>query len=181
MSKSLRSRKIIAIIGLMGVGKTTLGKKLAEKLGYYFVDSDLEIEDREKKSITQIFAAQGEKYFREVEKKVIEEIVAREEQAILSLGGGAFMNEEIREILQQKAIVIWLEAPLEVILHRLGGKTNRPLLNNKNKREVLEDLASKRYPIYALADFKVETVNGGQELSLNKIVNFIKELENLRS
>ena len=99
----------------------------------------------------------------------------------MSLGGGAFMNEEIREILQQKAIVIWLEAPLEVILHRLGGKTNRPLLNNKNKREVLEDLASKRYPIYALADFKVETVNGGQELSLNKIVNFIKELENLRS
>jgi len=174
MLKSLRSKKIIAIIGLMGVGKTTLGNKLAEKLGYYFVDSDLEIEDREGKSITQIFAEDGEKHFREVEKNVIQEIVARDEQTVLSLGGGAFINDEIRNILQQKAIVIWLEAPLDVILHRLSGKTNRPLLNNKNKREVLEELARKRYPIYALADFKVETSNGGHESSINKIVNFIK-------
>ena len=175
MAKSLQSRKIIAIIGLMGVGKTTLGNKLAERLGYYFVDSDLEIEDREQKSITQIFAAEGEKYFREVEKKVIQEIVAREEQVVLSLGGGAFINDEIREILLEKAIVIWLEAPLDLILHRLSGKTNRPLLNNKNKREVLEELARKRYPIYAAAHFKVETNNGGHESSINKIVNFIKQ------
>lgn len=178
MLKSLRSQKIIAIIGLMGVGKTTLGNKLAERLGYYFVDSDLEIEDREGRSITQIFAIEGEKYFREVEKKVIQEIVAREEQVVLSLGGGAFINDEIREVLQKKAIVIWLEAPLEVILHRLSGKTNRPLLNNKNKREVLEELAQKRYPIYAEADLKVETNNGGHEGSISKIVNFIKSLGN---
>ena len=166
--------KIIAIIGLMGVGKTTLGSKLAERLGYYFVDSDLEIEDREQKTIAQIFAAKGEKYFRDVEKDVIAEIVSREENVVLSLGGGAFISEEVREILRGKATVIWLEAPLDVILHRLSGKTNRPLLNNKNRREVLEELARKRYPIYALADFKVETNNGGHEASINKIINFLK-------
>jgi len=177
MTKSLQTKKIVAIIGLMGVGKTTLGHKLAEKMGYYFVDSDLEIEDREKKSITEIFATKGEKYFREVEKSVIHEIVAREENVVLSLGGGAFINEEVRKILREKAITIWLEAPLDVVLHRLSGKTNRPLLNNKNRREVLEELAAKRYPIYALADFKVETSNGGHESSIGKILNFVKTLD----
>lgn len=175
MSKSLKSKKIIAIIGLMGVGKTTMGNKLATKLGYYFVDSDLEIEDREQKSITEIFAKNGEKYFREVEKTVIGEIVARDEQVVLSLGGGAFINEEVRRILQEKAVVVWLDVPLEVILHRLGGKTNRPLLNNKNKREALKELADKRYPIYALADLKVESNNGGHEAALNKIIDFVKQ------
>lgn len=171
----MKSQKIIAIIGLMGVGKTTLGAKLAEKLGYYFVDSDLEIEDQEKKSVSEIFAEKGEKYFRETEKKVIQEIIARDEQVVLSLGGGAFMNDEVREILLKKAIVIWLEAPIDVILHRLSSKTNRPLLNNKNRREVLEGLAQKRYPIYALADAKIETANGGYDSAISKIINFLKK------
>ncbi len=171
----VQNKKIIAIIGLMGVGKTTLGNKLSEKLGYYFVDSDLEIEDREQKSITEIFAQKGEKYFREIEKKIIQEIVARDEQIVLSLGGGAFINEEVRNILRDKAVVIWLEAPLDVVLHRLSSKTNRPLLNNKNRRQVLQDLMVKRYPIYSLADLKVETGNSSHENSIGKIMNFIKE------
>ncbi len=174
MSEAQKIKKIIAIIGLMGVGKTTLGGKLAEKLGYYFVDSDLEIEDREQKSISEIFGTHGEKYFREVEKEVIKEIVARDENIVLSLGGGAFMIDEVRQILQQKAIVVWLEAPIDVILHRLSSKTNRPLLNSKNRREVLQELMLKRYPIYELADLKIETALGTQETSINKIINLLK-------
>ena len=138
-----KTKKIIAIIGLMGVGKTTFGLKLAEKLGYYFIDSDQEIEDREQKPITEIFAKNGEKYFREVEKKIIKEIILRDEKIVLSLGGGSFMDEEIREILKEKSMVVWLYASLDNILHRIGHKNNRPLLNRMNKRKILEDLIEK--------------------------------------
>jgi len=174
MVKSLKTNKIIAIIGLMGVGKTTLGSKLAEKLGYYFVDSDLEIEDSAQKTIGQIFADEGEKYFRDLEKKAIKDIIARDEAMVLSLGGGAFMDEEVQKILQEKAIIIWLNASIDVILHRLGNKTNRPLLNNANKRQVLEDLARQRFPFYKMADIEIDTSNGGYEALIGKIINLIK-------
>lgn len=164
------SKKIIAIIGLMGVGKTTLGLKLSEKLGYYFVDSDQEIEDRESKTIKEIFAQNGEAYFRKVEKDVIKEIVLRDEDVVLSLGGGAFMNEETQKILKEKALVIWLDAPIDVILHRIGNKTNRPLLNNMDKRKVLEDLAVKRYSTYAKADLKFDTSSENHESIMQKII-----------
>ncbi len=170
-----KSANIIAIIGLMGVGKTTLGLKLADKLGYYFIDSDQEIEDREKRSINDIFDKNGEKYFREIEKKVIQEVILRDEKIVLSLGGGAFINEEVRKILKEKAIVIWLHASIDNILHRIGYKNNRPLLNKVNKRKTLEDLVKKRYSIYAESDFNFDTGEENQESVINKIVKQINE------
>ena len=172
--------KIIAIVGLMGVGKTTVGAKLAEKLQYYFIDCDQEIEDREHKTIAEIFAQNGEKYFRQVEEKTIEEIVMREEEIVLSLGGGAFMSEKTQEILKEKAVTIWLEASIDEILHRIGKKNNRPLLNHKNKREVLDDLAQKRYPTYAKADLKFSTNNINSESLVKKIILQINEFENAK-
>ena len=167
-------KSIIAIIGLMGVGKTTLGLKLSDKLGYYFIDSDQEIEDREQKSINEIFSKNGEKYFREVEKNVIKEIVLRDEKIVLSLGGGAFMNEEVRKVLKEKANVVWIHASIDNILHRIGGKNNRPLLNQQgDKRKALEDLARKRYPIYKEADFNYDTGEESQEVVINKIIKQI--------
>jgi shikimate kinase len=167
-------KNIIAIIGLMGVGKTTLGLKLADKLGYYFIDSDQEIEDREQKSINEIFAKNGEKYFREVEKNIIKEIVLRDEKIVLSLGGGAFINEEVRKILKEKSNIIWLHATIDNILYRIGGKTNRPLLNKQtNKRKALEELARKRYPIYKEADFSFDTGEESQEVVIGKIIKQI--------
>ncbi len=167
-------KNIIAIIGLMGVGKTTLGLKLADKLGYYFIDSDQEIEDREQKSINEIFAKNGEKYFREVEKNIIKEIVLRDEKIVLSLGGGAFINEEVRKILKEKSNIIWLHSTIDNILYRIGGKTNRPLLNKQtNKRKALEELARKRYPIYKEADFSFDTGEESQEVVIGKIIKQI--------
>ncbi len=171
-------KRIIAIVGLMGVGKTTIGAKLAEKLKCYFIDCDSEIEDRERKNIAEIFSQNGEKYFREVEEKIISEIVLRDEEIVLSLGGGAFMNENTRKILREKAVTIWLFAPLEEIMHRIGNKNNRPLLNQKNKREVLEELATKRYPVYSEADLKFDTSETNHEVLIGKMIKKINELKN---
>lgn len=168
------TKKIIAIVGLMGVGKTTIGTKLAEKIGYYFIDSDQEIEDLEGISISQIFSNFGEKYFREVEKKIIAERILRNEEMVLSLGGGAFIDEETRKILKEKATIIWLKAPLEIILYRIGAKGTRPLLNHKNKKLVLEELAAKRYPIYAEADFSFDTDKEAHEVLVKKIIEVLK-------
>jgi len=164
----------------MGVGKTTIGTKLAKKLGYYFIDSDQEIEDRKRKSIPEIFTQDGEKYFREIEENIIEEIVMRDEEIVLSLGGGAFINEKTRKILKEKAITIWLDAPIEELVRRVSARNNRPLLNGKNRRLILQELALKRYPIYAQADLKFETIKCSHENLTNRIINKINEQKNPR-
>ncbi len=168
------NKRIIAIVGLMGVGKSTIGFRLSEKLGFYFIDSDQEIEDREKSSITKIFNDKGEKYFREVEENLIKEIVARNENIVLSLGGGAFINDEVRKVLKEKAVTIWLYASASEIIRRVGNKTSRPLLNQGNKRQILDELIEKRYPSYLEADFKFDTEKEGQETLINKIAKIIK-------
>lgn len=176
----MKDKKIIAIVGLMGVGKTTIGIKLAEKLKYYFIDCDSEIEDREGKTIKEIFAKNGEKYFRAVEKEIIQEIVLRDENIVLSLGGGSFIDDDSRRILKERTITIWLHAKIDTILHRIGNKTTRPLLNQKNKRTLLEELAAKRYPIYAEADFKFDTSDENHEVLIAKILKSINSLKNAK-
>ncbi|MBL6665063.1 MAG: shikimate kinase [Rickettsiales bacterium] len=170
-------KKIIALTGLMGSGKTTIGAKLAKKKSYYFIDSDQEIEDQEMCSIKDIFDKKGEKYFRTIEKKVIKEIINRDEEIVLSLGGGSYMDEEIRNILAKKATTIWLYAPIDTILLRIGNKRTRPLLNSKNKfsnkRQLLEDLEIKRNPIYEKADYKFDTSNESHEDIVDKIIKVI--------
>lgn len=174
-------KNIIALTGLMGSGKTTIGSKLAEMIGYYFIDSDQEIEDREKCSINEIFSLKGEKYFRQIEKEIIIDIIKRDEKIVLSLGGGSFIDDEIRNELQKKATTIWLDASIDTILMRVSNKQNRPLLNSKNnnqnyiinKRKILEELSIKRNPIYSKADYKIDTTNENHE---NLINNLIKNL-----
>jgi shikimate kinase len=174
----MRNKKIIALIGLMGVGKTTIGAKLAEKLRFYFVDMDQEIEDFERKNIAEIFSQKGEKYFRQVERKIVAETVFRDEEMVLSLGGGAFIDEETRKILKEKAVVIWLQASIEDILYRIGNKNNRPLLNQKDKRKILKELALKRYPIYSQADLIFDTSKENHEAIIGKIIAAINRLKN---
>ena len=175
---NLENKKIIVITGLMGVGKTTIGNKLASKLGFYFIDSDQEIEDRQQQSIVNIFKNKGEKYFRQIEKEIVTEIINRDEKIILSLGGGAFMDNEIRSLIKERAISIWLYADIEVLLCRIANKTTRPLLNNIDKRSALLELIAKRYPIYKQADIHIETGTENNSAIfvkklLNKIADFI--------
>ena len=178
MINDLNNKKIIAITGLMGAGKTTLGVKLANKIGVYFVDTDQEIEDLEKKSIGEIFVSKGEKYFREVEKKIITEIVNRDEELVLSLGGGAFIEEETRQILKQKAVTIWLNTDIEIIIKRISGRKNRPILNNGNKRLILTDLAKKRNSLYSQADIHVNSSQNNRDLTLEIIVDELNKFKN---
>lgn len=185
-------KKIIALIGMMGVGKTTIGNKLADKLGYYFIDCDQEIEDFEHCSINDIFANKGEKYFREIEEKIIDEIVHRDEHMVLSLGGGAYVSEQTRKLLQHKAIVIWLHANIDELVIRTANKNNRPLLNKqianqdlktnyrnhnnfKNKRQVLQELTTQRLKFYQQCDFDFDTTNNNQEVIVNKIIQQLKK------
>lgn len=168
----MRKSKIIALVGLMGVGKTTIGFKLAQELQYYFIDCDDEMQDRHRQTINEIFAKYGEKYFRKIEEEIIEEIVSRDENIVLSLGGGAFMSEKTRKVLKDnEAITIWLDAPIDEIIKRIGRKGNRPLLKNNNKRQILAELMLKRAPIYALADLKFTTANINSENLITEIIN----------
>jgi shikimate kinase len=149
---SPKERKIIVLTGMMGSGKTTIGLRLADKLKIYFIDSDREIEDCEKISINKIFDLKGENYFRKIEKQVIQEIINRDEPMILSLGGGAFIDKELRKLIKEKTISIWLKVSPETILSRISNKNSRPLLKGKDKRLTINNLIKQRYPIYQEAD-----------------------------
>jgi len=177
----MSKNRIIAIIGMMGVGKTTLGIKIAEKLQYYFIDLDQEIEDQQHCSINEIFATKGEKFFRETESKIISEIIDRDEDIVLSLGGGAYIDQKNRQILQKKSIVIWLHADLDEVVFRTSNKNNRPLLNGKdgqkNKRQIIQDLMIEREPFYRQCDLDFDTTNHNQEMLVNKIVQQINNLK----
>jgi len=178
----MHQKKIIALIGLMGAGKTSIGSKLANQLKYYFIDSDHEIEDFEHRTIADIFAQNGEKYFREIETKLIMEILDRDEDIVLSLGGGAYIDSFNREILQKKSIVIWLHADLDEIVFRTSGKNHRPLLNkansSKNKRQILQELMRNREPFYRQCDLDFDTTNQSQEILVNKIIQQINKIKN---
>lgn len=176
LNLDLQDKKIIVLTGLMGAGKTTVGSKLAEKLGFYFIDSDQEIEDQKQQSIANIFKTKGEKYFRQIEKETIKEIINRDEQIVLSLGGGAFMDDETRLLIKEKAVSIWLYADLDVLLHRIANKNTRPLLNNVDKRAALLDLIIKRYPTYKKANIHIDTGReNSNDLFMRNLVTKISE------
>lgn len=146
----------IALVGLMGAGKSSVGRRLAVALGVPFRDSDEEVERAAGRTVSEIFASMGEPAFREGERRVIARLL-EEPPHILATGGGAFINAETRQLIKEKALSIWLKADIELLARRVGRKDTRPLLRDKDPREVLEALAKVRHPIYAEADITVET------------------------
>ena len=152
---ALRERTI-ALVGLMGVGKSTIGRKLATALELPFKDADQEIETAAGCSVADIFAARGEAEFRAGERRVIARLL-EEGPHVLSTGGGAFMNPDTRALLKQKARTVWLKAELEVLVRRCSRKDSRPLLIGRDPRQVLGALIEERYPVYAEADIAIET------------------------
>ncbi|MEO0622940.1 MAG: shikimate kinase [Pseudomonadota bacterium] len=152
-----RLKQTIVLIGLMGAGKSSVGLRLAQRLGVGFHDSDAEIEAAAGMRIAEIFERFGEPHFRDGERRVISRLLERPPM-VLATGGGAFLNEETRALIAKGAVSVWLKAELPVLVARTSGRTHRPLLNQGNPEEVLAALIEARYPVYALADIAVESL-----------------------
>lgn len=152
---ALGARSIV-LIGLMGAGKTAVGRRLATKLNLPFTDADGEIEAAAGETISEIFAAHGEPYFRQGEARVIARLL-KEGPQVLATGGGAYMDAGTRENIQARGVSVWLKAELPLLLHRVRRRDNRPLLKGGNPEKVMRDLMQKRYPVYAQADVTVES------------------------
>lgn len=156
-----RLHRPVALVGLMGCGKSTVGAKLAELLGAPFHDADAEIENAAGMSIPEIFAKLGESAFRDGEKKVIARLLAGEPM-VLATGGGAYMAPETRAAISAAGAAIWLHADLETLVQRTAKRKSRPLLNAGDPRAILSELMTTRYPTYAAAEICVESQSGGQ-------------------
>lgn len=166
----------IVLTGLMGAGKSTVGKALAKVLkDYTFIDSDDVIVDIEGMTIPEIFEKKGEPYFREVEKSIISEL-SEEEDLIIALGGGAFESEETRKNLENNCITIYLKSSVDRLLKRIKDDKNRPLLQCENPKGKLEELLKKREPNYLKADYIIETGNKNIDEIVEEILEITEEI-----
>lgn len=159
----------IVMVGLMGCGKSSIGRRLAAALGLPFVDADDEIERAALKTIPEIFADHGETYFRDGERKVIKRLLDNGPQ-VLATGGGAFMNEETRAAIKAVGISVWLRADLDVLMRRVAKRDNRPLLRADDPTAVMKNLMDQRYPIYAEADITIDSRDTMHDVIVNEIV-----------
>jgi shikimate kinase len=161
--------KALVLVGMMGAGKTSVGRRLASILGMPFRDADVEIETAAGCSINEIFERFGEPAFRAGERKVIARLL-REPPHILATGGGAFMDPETRERIRENGISVWLKANVDLLLERVKRKDTRPLLRNTDSRSALIRLMVEREPVYALADITVESDDGPHDTVVRRIV-----------
>lgn len=171
--KTYMLHKTVVLVGLMGCGKSSIGKRLAERLDVPFIDSDTEIETKAGCSISEIFATQGEAHFRALEHGTIAGILTKA-PCILATGGGAFIQENTRELIRQNAVSIWLNAGFDVLLERVSRKKTRPLLEQGNKAEILKNLMDVRYPIYEKADIMVSSSTGAHSIVVNKVLKALE-------
>ncbi len=148
---ALLAGRPIALVGMMGAGKTTVGRRLAARLGRRFIDSDAEIEKAAGMSVEDIFASHGEAEFRAGEARVINRIL-KDKDLVLGTGGGAFIQPGTREIIKENALSLWLKAEFDILFARVSRRSHRPLLKTPNPRKTLQDMIDARYPIYAEAD-----------------------------
>lgn len=163
------NHKTIALVGLMGVGKSSVGRRLATVLGMPFKDADVEVEAAAGRSIPEIFEQFGEPAFRDGERRVIARLLD-EPAHVLATGGGAFVNAETRRLIKDKAISVWLKADLEVLARRVARKDTRPLLTGRDPMEVLRQHAAARYDAYGEADIIVETGDTPHHVAVDAIL-----------
>lgn len=166
--------RTIALVGLMGVGKSSVGRRLATTLKMPFVDADAEIEAAAGRTISEIFAEMGEAEFRAGEHRVIRRLVDGPPM-VLATGGGAFMHEGTRTLLKARTTTVWLQAELDVLVERATRRDTRPLLRGDNPMAVLERLAEARYPTYALADVHVMTGDGAHRDAVHAVISAVRD------
>ncbi len=173
--KALLGKRSIVIIGLMGAGKSTIGKRVAQMLGLPFIDADAEIESVSRMTIPELFETYGEPEFRDLEHRVIKRIL-RTGPRVLATGGGAFMNEATRKVIAKAGIAVWLKADIDVLMERVSRKSNRPLLKTKDPRATMQQLVEQRYPVYGSADITVMSRDEKKDVMAAEVVEALSAL-----
>ena len=169
--------KNLTLTGMMGVGKTTIGKNLAKKLNYKFIDVDKVIEAREGQSINSIFKNKSESYFRKLENEItLSEL--KKESSVISLGGGAFLNNSVRRIAKKLSVSFWLDVPINELVKRLRNSKQRPLLFSKNISQTIKKIYFERKKIYNEADFKIKCNSLKSEKIVSKILSLYEISKN---
>jgi shikimate kinase len=166
--------RTIVLVGLMGAGKSCIGRRLADRMGRSFIDADDEIEEAAGCSIPDIFELYGEPAFRDGERRVIARLL-KEPPHILATGGGAFIDEEVRKLIAKKAISVWLRADLDLLTQRTARRGDRPLLANGNRRKTLKRLMDERYPLYAQADITVDSAREVPDVTVDRVLVLLAE------
>lgn len=166
-------KKPIVLVGMMGSGKSTIGKRLAYKLNLQFYDSDKIIEEREGLSVVDIYDYRGEEYFKQQELKVIKEIIDYG-TIVLSTGGGSFLIDELRDLIKQKAISVWLNADIDTIHDRVSRRNTRPLLNTLDKLETIKKMVDESTKFYEKADITIDCRNMDTHFVVDTIINKLK-------
>lgn len=161
--------RTVALVGMMGAGKSSVGRRLAAKLGVPFRDADSEIEQAAGCSISEIFDRYGEAAFRDGERRVIARLLTEPPQ-VLATGGGAFVDERTRARIKAEAVSIWLRASIDLLVSRVQRRETRPLLRNGDPREIIERLLAAREPIYAQADFSLDSEDGPHSTVVDRII-----------
>jgi shikimate kinase len=161
--------RTVVLVGLMGAGKSKIGRRLAARFNLPFFDSDHEIEMAAGESIEEIFANRGEQVFRDGERRVIARLLAQPVH-VLATGGGAFMDEMTRRVIERRGVSLWLRADLDVLVSRVSRRSNRPLLKVGDSRTVLGELIEQRYPVYAEANVMIESGEGSAEVTVTRAI-----------
>lgn len=168
-ARSALGKRNLILVGLMGAGKSSVGRIVATQLGIPFIDTDAEIERVSRMSIPELFASYGEQEFRALESRVIKRIL-RTGPRVVSTGGGAFINDRTRRFIKRGGLSLWLKADLDVLWERVNKRDTRPLLKTENPKKTLEDLMNARYPIYAEADMTVMSRDVRKEKMANEVL-----------
>ncbi len=169
----------IVLVGLMGAGKSSIGRRLAVRLGVTFADADAEIERATASSIADIFRLYGEAAFRDGERRVVRRLLEGPVQ-VLATGGGAFIDPETRRRIKESSISVWLKVGLEVLVRRTSGRSHRPLLAEDDPRDVLKRLMEERYPVYAEADITIESADESPNATVNRVLAALAEYAGIR-
>lgn len=176
-TEGLTLPRSLVLVGLMGAGKSAIGRRLATRLRLPFTDADAEIERAAGLTIEDIFETYGEEAFRDVERRVIARLL-QEELQVISTGGGAFMDIDTRQIVAERGISLWLRADLDLLVARTARRNNRPLLKHGNRRDILSKLMEQRDPIYARADITIDSrdgpLDGTVETALSSLASFLE-------
>jgi len=170
--------KPLVLVGLMGAGKTAVGRRVASQLGIPFIDADAEIEKAAGCTISEIFTREGEEGFRAGERRVVARLLDTEPIHVLATGGGAFMEQDTRTLIKKMGISLWLRADLDVLFERVSRRSHRPLLKTADPKGTLAELMEKRYPVYAEAELIVDSGEGPIGAMVERVMAALREYLN---